>query len=72
MNEIINAFINMCVVTETGSNYLFFLTNTFSKDSYALQISKQLFEKALKERAVWNEEPYIVSDKTKEPEGMTL
>ena len=70
--ETVSDFINMIVINEIGSNYDLVLTNTYSRTSYALQISKDLLDKAMEQRTVWNEEPFKVSSLQKnEPDGMT-
>ena len=70
--ETISDFINMCVVNEIGSDYIMVLTNTYSRNTYAVQISKDLLDKAMEQRAVWNEEPFKISDlQKKEPESMS-
>lgn len=70
--ETISDFVNMCLITESGSDYTLIMTNTYSRSTYAIQISKDLFNKAMETRNVWNEEPYKVSDmESKQPESMT-
>lgn len=67
--ETISDFINMCVVQEVGSNYQFILTNSYSRNTYVLQIGRPLFDKSMKDRAIWEDKPYKVSDlKPKVPE----
>jgi len=61
----------MCVISESGSNYTFILTNTYSRSTFAVQISKDLFDKAMETRAIWNGEPYIIEPPKGNSESMT-
>lgn len=67
--ETITNFVNMCVVHEIGSEYQFILTNSYSRISYVLKVSKLLFDKSMENKLVWDEKPYKVSElKPKIPE----
>lgn len=69
--ETISDFANMCVIHEVGSEYQFILTNSYSRTTYVIQISKLLFDKGMEARVVWDEKPFKVSDLKKKPPEMT-
>ena len=71
MYESISDFANMVVIYELRDKvYQLIFTNTFSKTSYTIQITDDLFNKAFEERAVMDATPYVVK-KSPQPEGMT-
>ena len=67
--ETITDFVNMCVVHQIGSEYQFILTNSYSRVSYVLKVSRLLFDKSMESKMIWDEKPYKVSElKPKIPE----
>lgn len=70
--ETVSDFANMVVVYEIKDKVLqFFFTNTFSKTSYAIQISDDLFNQAFENRSIMDAKPYVVKP-LPQPEGITI
>ena len=60
--ETISDFANMCIIHDVGSDYQILLTNSYSRTTYVIQISKILFDKSMEDRVIWDSKPFKVSE----------
>ena len=60
--ETISDFANMCIIHDGGSDYQILLTNSYSRNTHVIQVSKMLFDKSMEDRVVWDRKPFKVSE----------